>query len=257
MNMNSGYPSPQQSDESINLKEERNYRIITAIFGILTFFIGIIMVSVGTYSFLFIRSLLMSMGIASLFNTLLGGLSKEELLELKSEDIHLSIITKLAANIKISGPIVTFVLLTGGIYFAQLHNRDSDNKQITQIQTILQNTNLKYIDRDENIDGLFLDRDEVHRRIQLIYQPEGQVEPIVANKSLTNVGETWKRLFFDRDLELNFREINQPEEIEKINFDIKDGTNRRIHLGFLEQREITQALKDLALPNLGCKTVRN
>ena len=249
---------PQQSNTVTDLKEERNYRIITTIFGIFTFIFGAF-VSLNPASNLVITSMLMSMGISSLFHSLLGVVKQEEILELQADGIRTKTFQKLAANLKISGPVVTFFLMTIGMYLASVHNNSQQYENHNKIKEILENVNLKYVgNQNKTINGLLIDESGVYNQLLLTYQPESEKEeePITIRKEIISQESGWQHTLNQKDLTLNYRPKNPSENI---NFDIKDGRDTQVFLGFLEHNEITNVLTDLAEKTLktGSNTVTN
>lgn len=207
-----------------------------ALLGSLSFGAGIFLLT-GGLDVLLASALLTSFGLSCCFHVLLGGLEKDEL-DLKAEDA----LKKLTTNIKISGPVVGFLLIFTLIYIAGQHEINRKNRLLST-----NSDNIKSILKQVKIEpkGRFIVIDEsgnVVNKLALIYPK--RINGLEADHSIIESKEV-----FDIDKHQNLLEKNNldielnAQILEDIEFNVSD---QKINLGFFQGDELLLSLERLA-----------
>lgn len=215
------------------IKNEK-YRITTALLGFLMVASGTVL---GLSSFIadfIVVSCLLSLGTSCLFHTLLGGIEKGELdFNAKEKNKLLGVLPEYIANIKVSGPVITFIILWCIFYGGGILQRHLKAKAKDQVSTIL-----KQVSIEPNEGLIITTKDSVSPEITLSYR-NGSPYEVKHRVKISSESENIRDMLSGNQLEIIIDE-NQ-NNIEKFRVRKSD-----FSLGNIKSQEIKKLLVELA-----------
>ena len=221
----------EENNSTNNIKEfKSSNQMMAFIIGAITLSPASILGITGNISSLMVVSLLGSIGVSSIFHALLGGIEKGEI-KMKGPGA----IKEVSTNLKISGPIVAFLVVFFGVYYIGERTHKISSKNKNQIETIIEKITM------EPSNVIMLDAEgKVHEEIKLMYE----LEP---GSSISDSKETFResRTVIFEGLEKNILGLKHKPSTD-ISYTVHD---KEAVLGSINSKDILQVLSNIAKKN--------
>jgi hypothetical protein len=189
-----------------------------------------------------ILSFLTALGSSTIFHALLGGLTKAEqdklTLSADGQPVKIQDFLKLTGNVKVSGPLVSFIIIAVAMFVALSATQNNRDKSISHTQSILKNIEIN------PTKGIVIDTEgNLYGTLTLKYQDKESQSQVFEHE--IQIAKKKGELLDTEFLQTKQLGIESKLDEQKVLFDVKDSSLRNI-LGFFDSQDLKEVLRKLA-----------